>query len=285
MMQSPETNSRYWVYRLEFDDVSRAEIALALLSETGFESFEQSPDGIRLDAYWDTHFGPAPEEEALRGWLAGFEPREIKLETLENINWNQEWESRFEPVEVDSFCRIRAEFHPSKSGFEHELLIQPKMSFGTGHHPTTHQMIALMRRLDFKEKSVLDMGCGTGVLAILAEKLGAQSALAIDNDPWCEENARENARRNQSTRLEVKLGGSEQIGTGPFEIVLANINRNILLEQIPAYSACASPRADLLLSGFYPEDEAALLECAAPYGWSLVEKSLRNGWSALHLKR
>jgi ribosomal protein L11 methyltransferase len=122
-------------------------------------------------------------------------------------------------------------------------------------------------------------------LAILAEKLGAREAMAIDNDPWCEENARENARRNECTRVEVRLGGGEQIGKGPFDVILANINRNILLEQIPLYSQSASPQAELLLSGFYPEDEAALLECSEPFGWKPVRKSQRNGWSALHLNR
>lgn len=280
-----EHPTRYLVYRLVFDQAETADVAMALLSESGFESFEQKDDGRTLEAYWDLHSGAAPSEARLIEDLEAFAPTGLRIDGLEERNWNQAWEAQFDPVEVGDFCRIRAEFHPSVSGFEHELLIQPKMSFGTGHHPTTHQVIALMQGLDFTDKHVLDMGSGTGVLGILAERLGAFSVMAVDNDPWCEANARENAERNNCRRTQVVLGGIEAIEGSEFDIVLANINRNVLLEQIPVYTRCARPGAQLLLSGFYPEDVAHLEPLAAQWGWHPQRSSEKGGWMALHWSR
>lgn len=280
-----EHSARYLVYQLVFEASETADVALALLSEVGFDSFEQKDEGQTLEAYWDLHQGTAPSEAEVRHRLGAFAPSELRVEGLEDLNWNQAWEAQFDPVEVGRFCRIRAEFHPSVPGFEHELLIQPKMSFGTGHHPTTHQVIALMQDLDFRGKRVLDMGSGTGVLGILAERLGAESVLAVDNDPWCESNARENAERNGCQRTQVVLGGIEAVEGRAFDIILANINRNVLIEQIPIYAHCARPAAQLLLSGFYPEDEAHLEPLAQQHGWQKRRSSERGGWMALHWSR
>lgn len=229
------------------------EILMAELIEQGFDSFTENPDGIL--AYIQAEL--LNEEELKNQWLLNHDEVKISYtyKEMPNINWNEEWEKNFQPINVEDKVLIRAEFHESQ-GLEEEIIIQPKMSFGTGHHATTYLMIQQMMDMDFQGKKVLDMGCGTSVLAIYAKKKGASDVLGIDIDEWAVENSRENAERN-NTPMRVELGTADNLGQEKFDIILANINRNILISDIPRYVQVLEPGGSLLLSGlcFFDVDD------------------------------
>lgn len=255
------------------------EIAIAYLEPYGFESFSQSEDGVM--AY-------IPESDLQEQWTeAVTQLQELNFEVsyqrqrIEPENWNSNWESNFEPIVVDGKCQVRAPFHQS-AGLEYEILIEPKMSFGTGHHETTHMMLSFILENDFAGKRTLDMGCGTSVLGILAAMRGAAEVVGVDIDPWCVENSAENIRENHIHQMQVYQGGSDVLtGLGSFDRILANINRNILLQDMAAYVEVLNSEAgELYLSGFYLEDLDQLKQACNKYDLHYVEHKERNHWVA-----
>lgn len=225
------------------------------LGVIGFESFETSENG--LTAYITAHTFDLKTMEIcltefpLDGVVFHHTERQVA-----SRDWNEEWEKNyFKPIRIGDQCLIRASFHPAESGFRYPILIDPKMAFGTGNHATTYLMLCELLQTDVNEKEVLDMGCGTGVLAILASMKGASRIVAIDIDEWAYQNALENVRLNHTDTIEVALGGAEQIARfGQFDVIFANINRNILLEDIHAYAPALKPGGSLFMSGFYKND-------------------------------
>lgn len=257
------------------------EILMAELIEIGFDSFTEEHDGILAYIQNDLY-----NEEDLKQ-LHLLQNPEIKIsythQEMPNINWNEEWEKNFSPINVENQVSIRAEFHENQN-LLHEIIIQPKMSFGTGHHATTYLMIQQMLDMDFTNKSVLDMGCGTSVLAIFAQQRGAQKTAAIDIDEWSVENSRENAARND-VELEISQGTAEQLGKENFDIILANINRNILISDIPTYVSVLNNGGKLLLSGLCFFDVDDILEVCNEQNLTLKKQLQREEWVSLLLEK
>ena len=255
-----------------------SEILVAELGEKPFDSFVESEFGIT--AYIkkkDWH------EEILEDLYILNSPEftiSYTIEQIPQVNWNEEWEKHFEPIDVDGRCHVRAPFHPG-SGSEFEIVIEPKMSFGTGHHETTHMMIQFLLREDLAGKKVLDMGCGTAILAILAEMRGAGPVDAIDIDNWCYLNSIENAARNNCSRITVYEGDAAMLKGRRYEVIIANINRNILLADMRQYVECLDSGGTLLLSGFYSDDVDTIDACCTELGLKQVERLDRNRWVAL----
>ena len=240
------------------------EILTGYLSSLPFESFMEEDDGLK--AYMPEYLF---DREALDSVLLDLkELGEINagIKKIQEENWNEVWESNFQPVTIAEKVWVGAPFHDPGDRLPFRIFIEPKMSFGTAHHPTTAMMIEWLLDMDLKDKNVLDMGTGTGLLAILAEQAGAKSVVAIDIDLWAFENARENIKRNNCNRIQIILGGVNRIPNQYFDLILANINRNILLEQLPVYSSVMPQGAALLLSGFYMQDVPLLTEKAARCG-------------------
>jgi ribosomal protein L11 methyltransferase len=254
------------------------DILIAELGEAGFESFVETEEG--LSAYiqktdWNAHI-----LEDIQ--ILNSEEFEISytFEENEQVNWNVEWEKNFNPIIVNGLCSVRAPFH-EKPDTVYDIDIEPKMSFGTGHHETTHMMIQHILKNDFTNKSVLDMGCGTGILAILAEKKGAKPIDAIDYDNWCYINSLENVERNGCKHITVLEGDAELLKNKAYDIIIANINRNILLNDINAYAYCLNKSGSLFLSGFYKDDVQSIEEECQKYMLKLVEVIEEHNWVAL----
>ena len=249
------------------------ELLIAELSQIGYDGFEESDKALK--AYVpEEHFS----EPDLNILLSNYNLNHSKS-IINKQNWNELWESNFEPVQVDDFVGIRASFHPPFTDVAHEIVITPKMSFGTGHHATTYSVMQLMRDLDFRDKTVFDFGTGTGILAILAEKLGATKLLAVDNDDWCIENASENILINGCKYIDIQKVDKCNIDS-KFQIILANINKNIILDNIEALANGLEKNGNLVLSGLLIEDEADIqTACEA---LKLVHQTTvqRNGWIA-----
>ncbi|MFT7427395.1 MAG: ribosomal protein L11 methyltransferase, partial [Algoriphagus sp.] len=204
---------------------------------------------------------------------------------MEKINWNAEWEKNYDPIAVDDLVYVRASFHPSPLGFKHEIVINPKMSFGTGHHATTFQMLRNQGAIDHQGKKVLDVGSGTGILAIMADLLGASQIEAFDIDDWCVDNGNENFELN-GVSSRMGLGTIREVNPiGPFDIVLANINKNVLLDEMGIYSDLLIARGFLLLSGFYIEDITDLEQLANQIGLELIAQQSKDNWAALVLQK
>lgn len=257
------------------------EILMAELIEIGFDSFTEELEGIL--GYIQKE---VLNEEELKA-LPIFHNENVKIEytfqEMPNINWNEEWEKNFEPINIDDKVMIRAEFHESVPGM-HEIIIQPKMSFGTGHHPTTHLMIQQMMAIDFNGKQVLDMGCGTSVLAIYAKQQGAGHTKAIDIDEWSVENSKENAARN-GVELDIEQGTAGNLGQEHYDVILANINRNILISDIPTYVNVLNGGGQLLLSGLCFFDVDDILEVCRESGLQLKKQLQREEWVSLLLEK
>jgi ribosomal protein L11 methyltransferase len=258
-------------------DEEQQEILLALLSEEGYDGFEET--GNELNAYINED---AYNEEHLNEVLQPFGVEYTK-ELIAPKNWNAEWESNYEPVIVDEFVAVRAHFHQPITSVQHEIVITPKMSFGTGHHATTWQVMKLMQSLDFNNKTVFDFGCGTAVLAILAEKLAASSVLAVDNDDWCIENSIENVEANHCKNITVQK--ADVPSTQQFDIILTNINRHILLQYIPTMAASLTANGHIIISGFYKDENQLLIDAATVHQLQLITASDRNNWSALLFRK
>jgi len=258
-----------------------SDILIALLADLGFESFTQNETG--LDAYIQEEFDNELSVKDL-----GFEDFSFSYTRTEipKTNWNEEWEKNFNPVYVDDLVCIRAHFHPASEKVKHDIVITPKMSFGTGHHDTTWLVSKTMFSLDFKNTSVLDMGCGTGILAILAKQLGADKVLGIDIDDWSIENSIENATINNASDIEFKKGDASLLPINEtFDIILANINKNVLKKDLPAYFACLKKEGYLLLSGFFTTDVEELKLLAQSIEFSFIESYNKNEWAVIKLKK
>ncbi|GAB2552336.1 50S ribosomal protein L11 methyltransferase [Rufibacter soli] len=261
-----------------------SEILIAEMSELGFDIFQETDQGFQAYTEEDKFSEEALKELLERYSFAGEFPYQTK--SIAKQNWNEEWEKNFEPLLIADKVSVRADFHPKPEGIAYDIVITPKMSFGTGHHETTTLMIENQLTLDHTGKRVLDMGCGTGILAIMAEQLGAREVLAVDIEDWTVENARENAERNNCQTLEARLGDASVLeGEAPFDLILANINRNVLLEDMPVYSKLLLPGGPLVLSGFYTEDLSVLQEKATECGLTFQNSRSKNNWvSAIFLK-
>jgi ribosomal protein L11 methyltransferase len=221
------------------------------------------------------------EIEKLLVWVNKRIPIVWRSELIKDRNWNREWENNFQPVMIDDRCFVRAPFHTVDTTAEFDIVIMPKMSFGTAHHETTQMMIEFILEEDWRQKEILDMGCGTGVLAILAVKMGAKSGLAIDNDIWAFENAQENIARNKVPEITCKHGNETLIEDKKFDSIFANINRNILLQHIPFYAKALKKGGKLFLSGFLEEDINTLLNKSEEYNLHFLKKKTLNNWAAI----
>jgi ribosomal protein L11 methyltransferase len=249
------------------------DILIAELTEIGFEGFEE--ERATLKAFIPANdFNETSFNSVMQKAGAAF-----STAVVEEQNWNAIWEAGFEPVIVGSFCAVRADFHPPVDGVRYEIIITPKMSFGTGHHATTYMMIKMMGEMDFSGKSVFDFGTGTGVLGILAEKCGAASVEAIDNDDWSIENAKENMQRNSSVKL--RLTKSDKMPGGRYDVILANINRHVIVQQLQAMAAATAENGLILLSGLLEEDERDIHEIAVAEHLSLINKATQHNWICL----
>ena len=254
-----------------------ADLLASYLAEIGFESFEATETGI-LAFVAESNFDKNLFEELIRNFPYA-EKINIHENLIKQVNWNEEWEKNyFEPIIIGNECVIHSTFHKDIPECKYQIIIDPKMSFGTGHHETTSLMIQQILKMELTGKSVLDMGCGTAVLAILAAKRGASLITAIDIDPWCVENSIENIEKNQCNHINVSLGTAENLGTQHFDVILANINRNILLNDIPVYASVLKPGGALLLSGFYTEDIPSIQGKLNENGIRMTEYQQKNNW-------
>ena len=253
------------------------EILIAELGYAGFESFVETENGVTA------YIQKEDWNDKILSDIQILTSEEFKIDftfsEIKPVNWNAEWEKNFDPIEVDGKCIVRAPFH-SKTDHEFEIVIEPKMSFGTGHHETTYMMLQHLLGNDFNGKTVLDMGCGTAVLAILAEKKGALKLDAIDIDPWCFENSEENITRNNCKNISVHLGDASLLVGKQYDVIIANINRNILLADMESYRNCLNKGGELYLSGFYSEDLTVISECCNKLGFNFVDKKERHNWIA-----
>lgn len=259
--------------QLDFINLQQGESAIlvALLADAGFESFEEEEEQVLHAFIREDDFKPERLKEILQLIPASYSSALIAPQ-----NWNRQWEQSFEPILVNDFVAIRAGFHEPVKTVKHEIIITPKMSFGTGHHATTYMMIEQMQTLDFTEKTVVDFGTGTAVLAILAEKMGATAITAIDNDQWSIDNSTENAATNGCSR--ISLLKAETIGQGTYDLILANINLNVILDNLQAIENAAKQGSRILLSGFLKSDEPVITAALNDSGMLVLQILQKDQW-------
>lgn len=264
--------------KITFADLQpeQKEILIAQLAEAGYEGFEEKEDNL------DAFIAKKDFDTSLLNEISFKYQTRYSLEKIVETNWNQVWESNFEPVIVDDYVAIRAYFHKPISNVKFEVVITPKMSFGTGHHATTHMMIQLMKDIIFTGKSVLDFGTGTGILAILAEKSGAEKIYAIDNDDWSIANAEENFKNNDCSNIVLKKA-SDASSEIEFDVILANINKNVILENLKLLVQITKPNGVILLSGLLHTDKEEILDAALQAGFVLNRELEKNNWIGLQL--
>lgn len=265
-------------------DNEESEILLALLAEAGFESFREEDN--RLYAYSNQENLIKPTEDILQD-ISEKTGKKLNFEVVypEEKNWNEEWEKNFIPIHVDNRILIKTPFHKVPD-LEYTIIIEPKMSFGTGHHETTRLMLREMLRIDFKQKEVLDMGCGTGVLGITASLMGASYVLAVDIDPWAYQNTVENLQLNNIWQpFDVYPGDSSSLEGHTFHYILANINRNILLNDMPVYTNSLKENGILIISGILKDDRETLLKRANDCGLTFISSLDENNWISLNLRK
>ncbi|MCH1406121.1 MAG: 50S ribosomal protein L11 methyltransferase [Schleiferiaceae bacterium] len=253
------------------------DLFIAQLGAVGFESFSETEEGFAAYILKEDYSASAAMEQMQwDGVIVS-----VKEQEIEQVNWNAEWERNFNPIEVDRRVYIRAPFHAERAGFEYAMLIEPKMSFGTGHHQTTHMMIQWLLETPSNHADVLDMGCGTGILGILAGMRGAKSVHGIDVDTWCIENTLENAQRN-GVAMTADLGGSEVL-SGTYDLILANINLNVLLADIAHYEKALRTGGNIFFSGFYEDNVPTLRAAAEALGLSFEGVKSREQWRSIKM--
>ena len=301
-------SKEYIQIAFDFSNQDQFDMLVAELSELGFEGFNEEEleegqnDGVDLTNGLGVGAGHCKTFMLADQFEAELIQNELDIifnqyhltyskSVIKEQNWNAVWESNFDPIRVGDFVGIRAHFHPEfEPKVAHDLKITPKMSFGTGHHPTTYSMIELMQRIDFNAKSVYDFGTGTGILAILAQKLGAVKVLAVDNDDWCIENALENTHKNSSKSIIIKkvesaIQTDHSIQTDHFDIILANVNRHIIEANMLELTHAGKAGGQLVLSGLLIEDQVDMIHLAAQNGWNFLSQKQRNGWISLLFDR
>jgi ribosomal protein L11 methyltransferase len=264
----------------EFSDIFMAE-----LGEIGYETFTEDGDG--LNAYiTEDIFSENAVDEIMERYL-GMTPISYSYKTLEKKNWNEEWEKNYEPIlAANGQVRVRASFHEADPNIPYDLLINPKMSFGTGHHETTSMVLSLQIDVNHEGKKVLDVGCGTGILAIFASKLGASYVAGFDIEEWAAENSRENCQLNNCDNIVIRQGTIEDEPAEQYDIILANINRNILMRDIPKYVEFMKPApAQLVVSGFYQHDIEDIENVAKEVGLKKIQTENKNNWAAVVFER
>jgi ribosomal protein L11 methyltransferase len=292
----------------DFNNQDQFELLVAQLANLGFDGFNEEElatginNGVGMSSVLGTTAGLGAGAGHCKTFIlrSEYEAQELDTEleiifnqhhlnysksVIKEKNWNAIWESNFEPVRVDDFVGIRAHFHPHfEPEVPYEIQITPKMSFGTGHHGTTYSVMQMMSEMNFKDKTVYDFGTGTGILAILAEKLGAVNILAVDNDEWCIENALENIQNNNSKTITIeKVESAAQ--NEHFDIILANVNRHIIEANMLALTAASKKGGQLVLSGLLIEDQSDMISLAAENGWNFISQKQRNGWICLLFER
>ena len=253
------------------------DLFIAQLGAVGFESFSETEEGFAAYILKEEYSASAAMEQMQWDGVTV----SVKEQEIEQVNWNAEWERNFNPIEVDGRVYIRAPFHAERAGFEYAMLIEPKMSFGTGHHQTTHMMIQWLLETPSNHVDVLDMGCGTGILGILAGMRGAKSVHGIDVDTWCIENTLENAQRN-GVAMTADLGGSEVL-SGTYDLILANINLNVLLADIAHYEKALRTGGNIFFSGFYEDNVPTLRAAAEALGLTFEGVKAREQWRSIKM--
>lgn len=255
-----------------------SEILMAELSNVGFDTIEETEQGF--NAYiLEAVFNKNQLDEVINKYALQIQSWEIN--TIEKQNWNKQWEQNYDPIVVEDKCIVKATFHEIEEHYPYEITINPKMSFGTGHHETTYQILNILIGLDCSNKTVMDAGCGTGVLAIMAKLRGASHVEAFDIDDWCIDNSQENFDLNDCNNCHVQLGTIAQLKfEQPFDIIIANINKNVLLDEMNKYSDHLVSSGNLILSGFYESDLSDLKEEAHKYGLTYQTHTTKNNWAA-----
>ncbi|RDC58239.1 50S ribosomal protein L11 methyltransferase [Pedobacter chinensis] len=272
------------IFKFENIEDYQQDLLISDLADLGFDTFEDSENGFTAFVIKD-HF----KAQELKDLLSNYADEFVTDYTLEDVadeNWNAEWEKNFSPLIIDDVCYVRATFHEPQTSYPYEIVIDPKMAFGTGHHQTTTMMMQYILSADLKDKDILDMGCGTGILAILAAKLGAKSLMAIDYDDICYESTVENAELNQVTNLRALCGSKEIIPDEEYDVIFANINRNILLDQIGRYAQVLKSAGKIFFSGFYLDPDLGMItaECAK-YGIKYLDHKQNGDWVAAQFEK
>jgi len=263
-------------YKFEISSrVADSEALLGLLSHMAFDTFEEQ--GHILMAYLPIDNYNEEFEDDLAYYKNAYSLT-ITRTLIPHQNWNEVWEANFSPILIDDFCEIRADFHPLAKNMKHTITINPKMAFGTGHHETTYMMIQMMGKMQLEGKKTLDYGCGTGILAILAHKMGAKPIYAIDIEVASCENATENFESNTTPNIQLHLGTLDVITESTFDVVLANINRNVILDSFKKLNGIIAPEGYLLTSGYYDDDMDLVIAKAQSNGFSFIHKTERNKW-------
>ena len=276
----------YIEVNFEFTPVSNEnrEIIAAMLGQIEFDSFSDTKKWIQ--AYiQESQFSEDLMNDTLENVKLIFDNFNYTITTIEDKNWNAEWEKNFEPIHISEECRIRAPFHSSEPKYKYEIIIEPKMSFGTGHHATTALMMKQILDFDFSNKEVLDMGCGTGVLGILASLKNAKNVYAVDIDNWSFENTIENAERNNIKNISIKKGDASLLVGKHFDVILANINRNILLNDMAMYVNSINNNGSLILSGFYSQDLPIISDKANQLGLKYENHIENDSWVAVKFSK
>ncbi len=256
------------------------EIFIAEISEAGFDTFMENEGGFEAFAEGD-HYNNELLNEIQERYVH-IDSLKFSFDRIEKENWNEQWEKSFEPVIVEDQCIVRAEFHQPAAGYPYEIVITPKMSFGTGHHATTWLMLKQQLQLDHNGKSVMDAGCGTAILSIMACLRGASFVDAFDIDAWSSENGNENIKNNQCKNVNLRLGSVRQLTFDrKFDIILANINKNVLLDELDAYAGLLKAGGKLLLSGFYVTDADDLIQAAQKFNFVFERSAERETWCSL----
>jgi ribosomal protein L11 methyltransferase len=259
------------------------DILIAELAEIGFDTFQESEEGF--EAYVEDDKYDSGALASIKEKYSPHTPLIFSFDKIEKRNWNEDWEKSYEPIIVDDRCLIRADFHKIEKKYPYEIIITPKMSFGTGHHQTTYLMVKAQMEIDHKRKRVMDAGCGTAILSIMASKLGAKEVEAFDIDEWSVINGKENIEVNACSNINLLQGKITEVNLqGKFDIILANINKNVLLNEIKIYATFLNANSLLLLSGFYTHDIKDLLAEASKYNLTEVRRDERETWASLLLK-